>query len=90
MSEQLRILKQGVEVWNEWRRQAPDARIDLSHAHLSRADLRGANFVTRFVGISDLVPEDWRLRDSALRQCGRMPLAGPICPPARRFRGSPP
>jgi hypothetical protein len=51
--EQLRILRQGAEAWNDWRRQAPDTDIDLrlanlreanlSGAHLGRADLNGAN-----------------------------------------------
>ena len=27
--EQLSILKQGVEVWNKWRKENPNVRIDL-------------------------------------------------------------
>jgi uncharacterized protein YjbI with pentapeptide repeats len=41
--EQLSILKQGVEVWNDWRKDNPSAEIDLSRADLFRANLRGAN-----------------------------------------------
>ena len=46
--EHLARLKQGVEVWNQWRRENPDARPDLSQAnltgaHLVEADLSGTN-----------------------------------------------
>jgi hypothetical protein len=43
--EQLRILKQGVEAWNAWRRElaGEEARIDLDLADLGLADLHGAN-----------------------------------------------
>ena len=42
--EQLSILKQGVEIWNEWRTKNIDAHVDLSGADLRGADLRGAHF----------------------------------------------
>ena len=32
--KQLKILKQGVEVWNAWREENPDAKIDLCGAEL--------------------------------------------------------
>lgn len=41
--EHLAILMQGVDVWNEWRRNNPDVRPDLSGANLSEADLRRAD-----------------------------------------------
>jgi uncharacterized protein YjbI with pentapeptide repeats len=46
--EHLAILKQGVEQWNQWRKERPEvgpdlSRADLNHADLSRADLSGAN-----------------------------------------------
>jgi hypothetical protein len=41
--EHLKILKQGVEVWNRWRRENPDVRPDLSRANLSLTDLREAD-----------------------------------------------
>jgi Pentapeptide repeats (8 copies) len=45
--EHLKILKQGIEAWKEWRRQYPSIRpnlteADLIGANLSRADLPGA------------------------------------------------
>src|SRR5437870_1545853 len=42
--EHLKILKQGVEVWNHWRSENPTIRPDLHRAKLIRADLRSANF----------------------------------------------
>ena len=53
--DQLAILKQGVEVWNEWREEEPRVEVDLSEADLSwgsfdcvdfrHANLTGAKFV---------------------------------------------
>lgn len=40
----LKILKQGVEVWNEWRKNNPDEIPDLRKADLRRMDLTGADF----------------------------------------------
>ena len=51
--EHLKILKQGVEVWNKWREENPDNYNelgepenppDLTDATFTRADFRGANF----------------------------------------------
>jgi hypothetical protein len=46
--EHLRILRQGVDIWNRWRKEHPDIRpdlrvADLSEADLSEADLSGAD-----------------------------------------------
>ncbi|MDQ7784741.1 MAG: pentapeptide repeat-containing protein [Desulfomonilaceae bacterium] len=40
--KQLKILKQGVDVWNAWRRKNPGVEVDLSGAELSGAYLSGA------------------------------------------------
>ena len=37
--EHLDILKQGVDAWNEWKRQHPDIEPDLSDADLSETQL---------------------------------------------------
>jgi uncharacterized protein YjbI with pentapeptide repeats len=37
------MLQQGMQVWNEWRKQNPDIRADLSGADLSGINLTGAN-----------------------------------------------
>ena len=67
--EHLAIIKKGVEVWNRWRRENPELRIDLSKADLYgadlcgadlrgvdlyRADLRGVNFYGADLGGADL------------------------------------
>ncbi len=41
--EHLKILKQGVEAWNEWREKNPQITPDLSKANLIMADLSGAD-----------------------------------------------
>jgi len=40
--EQRSILKQDVEVWNEWRADNPRVEIDLSGANVSSVNLREA------------------------------------------------
>jgi hypothetical protein len=37
--EHLNILKQGVEVWNQWRKENPGVEGDLTHADLTKANL---------------------------------------------------
>lgn len=39
----LRLLKSGVDAWNQWRREHPETRPDLTYADLSGAELRAAN-----------------------------------------------
>ena len=41
--EQVELLLRGRDVWNEWRRQHPEANIDLSEDTLSFATFNGAN-----------------------------------------------
>lgn len=41
--EHLAILKQGVEAWNQWRKEHPEIQPDLSEASLSNANLSSAN-----------------------------------------------
>jgi uncharacterized protein YjbI with pentapeptide repeats len=42
-AEQLKVLKQDVEVWNRWRAKNNGFDIDLSEADLKRADLQGVS-----------------------------------------------
>lgn len=42
--EHLKILKQGVKVWNDWRQENGTAFVDLSGANLNGIDLSYANF----------------------------------------------
>jgi hypothetical protein len=39
--EHVALLKQGVDAWNKWRDENPDAYPDLRGANLSGAQLRG-------------------------------------------------
>jgi uncharacterized protein YjbI with pentapeptide repeats len=41
--EHLKILEQGTDVWNEWRKQHPEIRPDLRFAHLNGAHLNGTH-----------------------------------------------
>jgi len=43
--EHLEILMKGVDVWNKWREDNPNVKVDLSGANLSGADLFGANLI---------------------------------------------
>lgn len=38
----LKILKQGVKAWNEWREENPGVRVDLGEADLAGANLSRA------------------------------------------------
>ncbi|HEY0733793.1 MAG TPA: pentapeptide repeat-containing protein [Herpetosiphonaceae bacterium] len=42
--EHLAILRQGVDVWNQWREEHVDIVPNLSRADLSELDLRGVDF----------------------------------------------
>ncbi len=41
--EHLDLLKQGIQTWNQWRRQHPEVQPDLREVNLKGANLRGAN-----------------------------------------------
>ena len=43
--EHLKIIRQGVAAWKDWREKNPEVRPDLSYADLSAANLSGANLV---------------------------------------------
>ena len=62
--EHLRFLKQGVDVWNKWRKEHPKEVIDLSFADLSNvylrnANLRGATLVHADLSYADLSYADF-------------------------------
>ncbi len=56
--EHLEVLKQGVEHWNQWRKEHPDVLPDLSDAILQRAKLGGANLSRADVRRVDLREAD--------------------------------
>ncbi|MCB0105949.1 MAG: pentapeptide repeat-containing protein [Caldilineaceae bacterium] len=53
-AEQLAILNQGVEVWNQWREKNPSTKIVLTEAELEGADLLGANLEGANLARADL------------------------------------
>ena len=53
--EQLAILRSGTWNWSLWRRENPNAVIDLSGANLRAATLMGANLIAANLGGADLV-----------------------------------
>ena len=69
--EQVAILRQGVEKWNQWREQHPDAKIDLSGAdiagcNLVSVDLHGADVSSANLSRSDLTHADLRKANLAM------------------------
>lgn len=68
--EQLAILKQGVEAWNEWRQQHPGMRPALSEANLSYTDLNWAHLNWADLSGADLRGADLKgahLKEANLR-----------------------
>jgi TIR domain/Pentapeptide repeats (8 copies) len=58
VNEQLAILKQGAQVWNDWRNDHPSDRVTLSKAKLVGADLSGANLSEADLSEVDLTGAD--------------------------------
>ncbi len=63
--EHLEILKQGVEVWNQWRTENPEIEPDLCEAICSQANLPGANLTVTDLSKANLDRSD--LRGAVLR-----------------------
>ncbi len=62
--EHLALLKQGVEVWNEWREKNPEIRLDLRWADLIEANLSGVQALgTNFEGaiFTGACIENWNI-----------------------------
>jgi len=56
--EQVALLEEGVEVWNQWREENPDVAIDLSNADLSDACLIEANLSNAYLVEANLSNAD--------------------------------
>jgi uncharacterized protein YjbI with pentapeptide repeats len=56
--EHLKILKEGVEVWNRWREENPDVRPDLGEANLRQGFLRQVNLSGTDLGAAGLIEAD--------------------------------
>ena len=68
--EQLAILKQGVEMWNQWRKEHPTIRPNLSNVDLSGANLSGADLEDLDLIVANLTGAnltDANLTDADLR-----------------------
>lgn len=69
---QLSILKQGVEVWNKWREENPDVKIDFTKANLWGKILRDAQFKDANLDEADLSEADLtnaNLQRASLNYC---------------------
>jgi uncharacterized protein YjbI with pentapeptide repeats len=66
--EHLKILRHGVEVWNQWRKDNPEIEPDLSdaelpwmvldNAYLRETDLNGANLSSASLRRADIIAAD--------------------------------
>ncbi|MGD0693981.1 MAG: toll/interleukin-1 receptor domain-containing protein [Terriglobia bacterium] len=74
--EHVKILEQGVEAWNQWRRDNPEVRPDLSdadlhEAKLSEANLGGADLAAADLSGANLMGADFRLANLTGADLGR-------------------
>jgi uncharacterized protein YjbI with pentapeptide repeats len=69
--EYIEILRQGINVWNQWKDKYRHEKIDLIGANLRRADLRGAKF-----NMTDLSGADLREADLREAKFNRADLSG--------------
>ncbi|MFN0111695.1 MAG: toll/interleukin-1 receptor domain-containing protein [Blastocatellia bacterium] len=53
--EHLEIIEQGVEKWNQWRKENPHIKPDLFYANLTSADLSGANLTDAQLSAARLI-----------------------------------
>ncbi len=61
--EHLAVLRQGVEVWNEWREKNPEIKPNLRDSDLSGADLRWVNLRDSYLVKADFSKTDLRESD---------------------------
>ncbi|MEB3282679.1 MAG: pentapeptide repeat-containing protein [Lyngbya sp.] len=69
-------LKQGVEMWNQWRERNPELKPDLRGVDLSGADLSGANLWMADLWSADLWGADLRSTDLSDTNLWRADLRG--------------
>ena len=67
--EHLNIFRQGVDGWNEWRKQHPEIRPDLTRANLGDAFLNRGDFIGTDLFGANLL---WacKIRLSSRQDCG--------------------
>jgi uncharacterized protein YjbI with pentapeptide repeats len=81
--EHLRILRQGVEKWNKWRRENPNVHPDFGEAGLRRALLRQAHLYRANLGAADLSAADLVWADFTEANLGTANLSGAFLTEAR-------
>lgn len=74
--EHLARLKQGIEMWNQWRENNPEVKPDLRGVDLSGADLSGANLWMADLWSADLWGADLRGTDLSDSNLWRADLRG--------------
>ncbi len=74
--EHLAKLKEGVEAWNQWRKQNRGVRPDLYEANFSGANLRGADLDRTNLLLADLRGADLRQASLLLGQLAGADLSG--------------
>jgi uncharacterized protein YjbI with pentapeptide repeats len=85
--EHLRILKQGVEAWNAWRRENPDIKPNLFRANLAGTSLYRVNFRKANLREANLSGTDLREGELTDADLGRANLAGIFPRNARIING---
>lgn len=73
--EHLEILKQGYKMWNQWRKDNPHIRPDLSEAWLDKAHLNNFSFIN-----ADLTNANLRMARFYLGNLIRADLTGKVYP----------
>ncbi|NTW82583.1 MAG: toll/interleukin-1 receptor domain-containing protein [Chlorobiaceae bacterium] len=76
--EHVAILKQGLDVWNRWRKDNPEIIPDLKEANLREADLRDANLRGANVSGADLSGADLSGADLNRAYLDRSNISGAI------------
>jgi uncharacterized protein YjbI with pentapeptide repeats len=74
IQEQVEILRQGTEIWNQWRKENPDEIIDLSGADLSRASLPDVNLSGAALGTVNFEGANLRGANLTLVRAGALVL----------------
>jgi Pentapeptide repeats (8 copies) len=73
--EHLTILKQGVEVWNEWRRKNREIKPDLRGADLRKVDLKEADFIEADIRSTNFTGANLKGANFTGAKCGLGTLA---------------
>jgi uncharacterized protein YjbI with pentapeptide repeats len=81
----LKILKQGLNEWNRWRKEHPNIKPDLFEANLKRADLSGANLIGADLSVVNLEGAELSEADFRWATLSEGDLSGAILIRAKLF-----